>query len=230
MTTQRTKLWYLKNLDMFSHMRDEEHRMIDEYSLMRDIKKGEILYLQGSSDKNIYILKKGAVKITKLTPHGKEIIIDIFKGGSIFGEMTVIEPHERDESAEVIEDGLICTMTKDNFDRLLQMVPGLSVQVTKMIGLRRWKIENKLLDLLYSTVEQRLAKTLIHLLEDFGIPKNGGYLLQIKLTHKDYADLVASTRETVTATLNKMKNDGVIDFEGKFVVINSLDNLRSIAN
>ena len=119
MTGQRTKLWYLKNLDMFSHMRDEEHKMIDKYAHMRDIKKGEILYLQGSSDKNIYLLKKGTVKITKLTPHGKEIIIDIFKGGSIFGEMTVIEPHERDESAEVIEDGLICTMTKDNFDRLI---------------------------------------------------------------------------------------------------------------
>jgi CRP/FNR family cyclic AMP-dependent transcriptional regulator len=121
-------------------------------------------------------------------------------------------------------------MTKDNFDKLLQMVPGLSVQITKMIGLRRWKIENKLLDLLYSTVEQRLAKTLVHLLEDFGIPKNGGYLLQIKLTHKDYADLVASTRETVTTTLNKMKHDRVIDFEGKYVVINKLDRLRSIAS
>ncbi len=230
MTSQRTKLWYLKNLDMFSHMRDEEHKMIDKYAQMRDIKKGEILYLQGSSDKNIYILKKGTVKITKLTPQGKEIIIDIFKGGSIFGEMTVIESHERDESAEVIEDGLICTMSKDNFNRLLQMVPGLSVKITKMIGLRRWKIENKLLDLLFSTVEKRLAKTFINLLEDFGVPKNGGYLLQIKLTHKDYADLVASTRETVTATLNKMKTDKVIDFEGKYVVINTLDRLRSIAN
>ncbi len=230
MTGQRTKLWYLKNLDMFSHMRDDDHKMIDKYSTMRDIKKGEILYLQGSSDKNIYLLKKGTVKITKLTPYGKEIIIDIFKGGSIFGEMTVIEPHERDESAEVIEDGLICTMTKDNFDRLLQMVPGLSVKITKMIGLRRWKIENKLLDLLFSTVEKRLAKTFVNLLEDFGIPKNGGYVLQIKLTHKDYADLVASTRETVTATLNKMKNDGAIDFEGKYVVINSLERLRIIAS
>ena len=121
---------------MFSHMRDEEHKMIDKYAQMRDIKKGEILYLQGSSDKNIYILKKGTVKITKLTPQGKEIIIDIFKGGSIFGEMTVIESHERDESAEVIEDGLICTMSKDNFNRLLQMVPGLSVKITKMITMK----------------------------------------------------------------------------------------------
>jgi CRP-like cAMP-binding protein len=229
MTTERTKLWYLKNLDMFSHLRDEEHKMIDKYSSMREVKKGEILYLQGSSDKNIYILKKGAVKITKLTPHGKELILDIIKGGTILGEMTVVEPHERDESAVVIEDGLICTMKKEDFARLLQMVPGLSIKTTKMIGLRRWKIENKLLDLLYSTVEERLAKTFLNLLDDFGIPHDGGFMIKVKLTHKDYADLIGSTRETVTATLNKLKNDNLLDFEGKYIVIKSMEKISSLA-
>jgi CRP-like cAMP-binding protein len=229
MSQERTKLWYLKNLDMFSHLRNDEYKLIDKYASMREVKKGETLYLQGSSDKKFYILKKGSVKITKLTPHGKEIILDIFKGVSIFGEMAVMEPHERDESAEIIEDGLICTMTKENFDRLLKLIPGLSIRITKMIGLRRWKLENKLLDLLYNTVEQRIAKTLINLLDDFGIPHYGGYMLKIKLTHSDYADLIASTRETVTTTFSKLKDEGVVDFEDKYIVINSLDRLKNIA-
>lgn len=121
-----TKLWYLKNLDIFSHLRDETHEMIVKASVMREVSKGERLYLQGSAEKNIYILKKGAVKITKLTSHGKEIILDIFKGGSIFGEMSAIDPRERDESAVVVEDGLICTMRRDRFQELLNTVPGLS--------------------------------------------------------------------------------------------------------
>ncbi len=230
MTANRTKLWYLKNLDIFSHLRDEEYRMLDKYSRMREVKKGDILYLQGSSDKNIYILKKGAVKITKLTPQGKEIILDICKGGTIFGEMTYVEPQERDESAEVIEDGLLCIMKKEDFDRMLQMVPGLSIRLTKMIGLRRWKIENKILDLLYSTVEQRLARTLLNLLDDFGVPHEGGYLIKLKLKHSDYADLIASTRETVTATLNKLKKQGIVDFERKYIIVKSMDALRRIAD
>jgi CRP/FNR family cyclic AMP-dependent transcriptional regulator len=229
MSPERTKLWYLKNLDVFSHMRDEEYKMIDQYSSMKEIKKGEALYLQGASDKNFYILKNGAVKITKLTQQGNEIILDIFSGGTIFGEMAVMEPQERDESAVVVENGLVCIMKKDDFDRLIQMVPGLSVKMTKMIGLKRWKIENKLLDLLYRTVEQRLAKTFLNLLEDFGVPYENGYLLQIKLTHKDFADLIASTRETVTAALNKMKNDGLIDFKDKYVIIRSQDKIENLA-
>jgi len=228
MTAERTKLWYLKNLDIFSHMRDEEHRMIDRYSRMREVKKGETLYFQGSSDKNLYILKKGAVKVTKLTPQGRELILDIIKGGSMFGEMTVMESGERDESAQVIEDGLICEMKRRDFDRLLEMVPGLSIRITKMLGLRRWKVENKLLDMLYSTVEQRLAKTILGMLDDFGVPHGEGFLLKIKLTHKDFADLIASTRETVTATLNKMKRGGLIDTEGKYVVVPSLERLQEL--
>jgi len=108
--------------------------------------------------------KKGAVKITKLTPQGNEIILDIFSGGTVFGEIADMEPRERNESAIVVENGLICIMTKENFDRLVQVVPGLSVRMTRMIGLKRWKIENKLLDLLYRTVEQRLAMTFLNLL------------------------------------------------------------------
>lgn len=211
-------------------MRTEEYKLIDQYSSMKEVSKGDILYLQGASDKNVYLLKKGAVKITKLAPQGNEIILDIFSGGSMFGEMSVIDPQERDESAVVVENGLLCIMKKEDFERLIQMVPGLVIRLSKMIGLKRWKIENKLLDLLYRTVEQRLARTFLNLLEDFGVPHKNGYLLQIRLTHKDYADLIASTRETVTATLNKMKNDGLIDFEDKYIVIKSQERLSALAS
>jgi len=229
MVQAKTKLWYLKNIDLFRHLNDEEIRMIEQHTLMREIKKGEALYFEGSSDKNIYILKKGVVKITRLTPQGSEITLDIFKEGSIFGEMVFIESEERNESAEVIEDGLMCTMRREDFDTLIKRMPNLSMQITKMIGLRRCKIENKLLDLLFTTVEQRVAKTLLNLLDDFGIPHKDGYLLKIKLTHKDFADLIASTRETVTTTLNKFKGEGIIDYEGKYVVIKSLEGIKTIA-
>ena len=229
LNTMKTKLWYLKNLDMFSHLRDDEmHHVVEKTSLMREIKRGDVLYLQGSPDKNIYILKKGAVKINKLSAEGKVLTLDILKGGTIFGELGPIEEADRDETAEVIEDGLLCIMSKAHFDEMLKIVPGLSIRLNKIIGLRRRKIENKLLDLLYSTVEERLAKTLIKLLDDFGVPDGDTYILKIKLTHQDLSELIASTRETTTATLNKMTKENVIEYEGKYIRIldkESLDNL-----
>jgi CRP-like cAMP-binding protein len=225
----KTKLWYLKNLDMFSHLRDEEmHHVIEKTSSMREIKRGEILYLQGTSDKNIYIHKKGAVKINKLSAEGKAITLDILKGGTLLGELGTIDESDRDETAEVIEDGLICIMSKSHFEELLKMVPGLAIRLNKIIGLRRRKLENKLIDLLYCTVEERLAKTLINLLDDFGVPDDGSYLLKIKLTHHDLSELIASTRETTTATLNHLKKEGLIDYAGKYIKIINKDGLEAI--
>jgi CRP/FNR family transcriptional regulator len=228
MSLDKTKIWYLKNLDVFSHLPTADHEMIEKVANMRTVAKGERLYLQGSADKNIYILKKGAVKIVKQTPHGKDIIVDIVQSGTIFGEITSIDPKERDESAEMIEDGLICTFDREKFQELMQSVPGLSIKITKMIHFRFRKIENRLLDLLHSSVEQRLAKTLVNLMEEFAVPHENGYLVKVKLTHSDYADLIASTRETVTATFNKLKKMGIIDFDNKYVVIKSEDKLKNI--
>ncbi len=227
----KTKLWYLKNLDMFSHMRDKEmHNVIQKTSSMKEIKRGEILYLQGSSDKSIYILKKGAVKINKLSPDGKVITLDIFKGGTLFGEMGAVEETDRDETAEVVEDGLICIMSKANFEEMLKMAPGLSIRLNKIIGFRRKKIENKLLDLLFSSVEERLAKMLVNLLDDFGVTDNNSYILKIKLTHQDLSELIASTRETTTATLGIFKKQGIIDYEGKYIRVLDINRLNELGS
>lgn len=80
----------------------------------------------------------------------------------------------------------------------------------------------------YRLGKQRLAKTLVNLLDDFGLPRCEGYLIKIKLMHNDYADLIASTRETVTATFNKLKMAGIIDFDKKYVVVKAIEKLKGI--
>jgi CRP-like cAMP-binding protein len=224
-----TKIWYLRNIDVFRGLSDEEVRMIDGHSFLQQIRRGQAIYLQGSPARYVYILKKGVVKINRFTSLGKEIILEIIKGGSIFGATGLAEPNEMNESAEAIEDGLICAMKAEDFERLIQKMPTLSRRVTRMIGSRRHRIENKLVDLLFRTVEQRFAKTLLSLVDDFGIPHDAGFLLKIRLRHKDYAALIASTRETITATVNSLKSKGLLSIEDKYVVIRSLDGVRAIA-
>ncbi len=227
MVQKNTKFWYLK--DIFEELDDEELKLLDQYCKVRSIKKGETLYLQGSADKHVYVLKEGVVKITKTTPDGKEIILDIFGEGSLFGECPFAESHERDESAIVLKDGLMGIMKTEDIRNLAQKIPSLSIHITKWIGFRRMKIENKLIDLLFKTVEQRLATMLLNLIRDFGIIQDGGYLLNIKLTHKDFAALIASTRETVTVTFSKLKSQGLIDFDRNLLVVKSPVRLKNIA-
>jgi CRP-like cAMP-binding protein len=225
----KTKHWCIHKIDILSHVKDWDNLFIDKISSKKEIKRGDILYLQGSLDKSVYFLDRGIVKLNKVSSEGRVITIDILKSGTLFGELGAIEDGERDETAIVLEDGQICIMSKRNFDSLLKNAPEFSVALNKISASRRWKIENRLLDLLYSTVEERIAKIFLNLLEDFGEPDENTFLLKLKLTHQDVSELIASTRETTTATLNSLKKQGIIGYENKYLCILDKQKLIDIS-
>jgi CRP/FNR family transcriptional regulator len=203
-------------------------KIINNTSALKEVKRGETFYPHGSYDSNIYILKKGVVKINILSHEGRALTIAILKGGTIFGEMTDIDNIERNETAEVVEDGLMCIIKKSEFNVMLKTVPELSSRFKRIIRLRKWKIESKLFDLIHKSVKERLAKTIVNLLDDFGVPDNDSYILKLRLTHHDFSELIASTKETTTATLNNLKKEGIIDYEEKYLRILNIDKLDTI--
>ncbi len=228
---KRTKLWYLKNLGVFENLSDHERETIISHTVGQDINKGDVLYFQGSADENVYLLKSGVVKLTKLTPGGNELTLDILSRGTVFGEMTNGGEDGKDETAVVLEDGYICTINRADFELITSKMPELTIKIIKMGRLKSKKIENKLMGLLYRTVEQRLAVTLINLVSEFGTPYNGGgHIINIKLTHKDYADLIASTRETVTNAMNRLKEKDLIETKSKYIIVKNIDKLKELIN
>jgi len=228
MSRDKTKLWYLKNLEVFNHLNDDEKKAITDYTNLLSIPKKGIIYFQGSADDRLYLVKEGAVKLTRLAPKGNEIILDIVGAGTIFGEMGADDGFERNESAYALEDCVVCSIKREDFQRVINSIPGFSNKVTRMKAPNGRTIENKLIDLLYRTVEQRLAITLLRLDGEFGEPHERGRVIMLKLTHNDLADLVASTRETVTASLSRLKEKGLVEYDGKHVVLVSTDGLKAL--
>lgn len=225
----KTKLWYLKNLEVFQQISEEDRQRIQSSTRHREVRRNETLYFEGEEDDNVYILKEGAVKIMRHLPGGREVITEVLGQGTVFGETAVDEATEKDESAVAVEDGVICSIRRKDFDRLVSTIPGLAIRVRKIQGLRRYRLENKLLDLLFGTVEQRLARTILGLLEDFGEERGEARVLRVKLTHLDFARLVASTRETVSATFSRMREQGLLDFDRKYVVVPDVKRIEELA-
>jgi CRP/FNR family transcriptional regulator len=206
-----------------------ELKKIYAYSRPMELRKKQILYFQGDGDDRLYILMEGAVKLTKVTNDGREYIMDIIGENSVFEQILDFETPGND-TAVVMEDGLVNVLDSKGHERLSNKAPQLSARLKRIIYLRRERRERKTLDLLNRTVEQRLAKVFISLREDFGVPRNGGFLLKAELTHHDLAGLIASTRETVTLKLNKLIKDNLIEYEGKYILVRSLREIRGLAN
>jgi CRP-like cAMP-binding protein len=227
---QPEKLWYLRRMDIFSSLSDEEYRIIDRDSQSLFLRKRQLLPFQGTAGQSVYFVKKGSIKLVRTSPDGHSFIIDILGPSTLFGELEmVLDTDDNDISTEALEDSLLCMMRRNNFDRLMELVPALGMRVTAFRGLRLRKIQNRLVDMLYSSVEARLAKTFFGLAAEFGVACQDGVLINLRLTHNDFACLIASTRETVSTVLNSLCRRGVIDFRNHRVLLMDPEQIKKLA-
>lgn len=225
---QPDKLWYLRRMEIFSGLSDAEYGIIDRDSTTLVLRKRQLLPYRGTARQAVYFVKKGRLKLVHTTPDGHEVIIDILGPSTLFGELERGE-ETGEVTAEALEETLLCMMRRDNFDRLVAAVPTLGTRVTKLRGLRLRKIQNRLVDMLYAPVEARLATTLLGLMAEFGVVRTDGTLLDLRLTHSDFAALIASTRETVSVALNNLARRGVIAFQDRRMLVTDQGRLARLA-
>jgi len=225
---QHTKLWYVKNVNLFHGMSDDQMRMVEERTVMREIRRKEVLYLPGDAGDRIYLLKRGVVKISTLTDDGKEIILALLRPGEVFGEESVLEDAPRDQMAEAYEDALICVITRQDFMGILRAHPEMAFKVTKLVGFRLKTLRNRVEGLLFKGAPARLAQTLLDLARDHGVKDDGGVIVPLKLSQQDLANLIGVTRESVNLALADFRSRGFLEFEGRHLRILRTEDLRAL--
>ncbi len=230
MPSPPNKLWFLKHIRLFDGISPSEMHEMEKITRMEEVKKRQPLYLQGDPSSNVYLLKRGRVKIANTAPSGKEITFDILEAGEVFGELDVLEGTPRSTSAEALDDALICVIPRNEFDQYLAMHPNVTIKLTKLIGLRLKKIQSRVEDLVFRDVPARLAHLLSELSATEGITDKQGIRLKVKLTHQEMANLIGCSRETVSATLGQFRDDGLIQMDGRTIVILKRDALTRLAS
>ncbi|GBE27843.1 MAG TPA: Crp/Fnr family transcriptional regulator [Bacteroidetes bacterium] len=220
------KIWYLKKINIFAGLTDDEMDYIDRVSVMKHYSKKEPIFLSRDPGDRVYLLKKGKVKIARLSVEGKELILAVLHSGEIFGEAALFDANSRENMAETLEDAFICEINKRDFEVLLAKKPELVLRLTKLIGFRRRQLEMKIEDLIFKNVKARLARLLLNLSRTYGIKKPSGILINIKLTHSEIANLIGASRETTTIYLNHFKQDGLIDFQKRKIILLASDKLQ----
>ncbi|MFQ5329815.1 MAG: Crp/Fnr family transcriptional regulator [Thermodesulfobacteriota bacterium] len=216
---ERTKLWYISTNKIFSDLPEEDQNMMASMMTPRNIKKKGFVYSEGDRADTLYILKEGRIKITHLAEDGRELTIEIIEPGDIFGELTLAGEEERETSAEALADSFICAISRKNFEAFLKMRPDLSFTITKWMGSRLRRIENRFENIIFQDVRTRLTSLLSDLAAKYGEDVEGGRKIAIKLSHQELANLIGATRETVTLELNNMKRRGDIEVEGREFVL-----------
>jgi CRP/FNR family transcriptional regulator, cyclic AMP receptor protein len=202
---------FLKENRIFSGLFNGDAETLLEVATPGYAKRKQYIYQPGDPADAVYWIKSGRVKISKLTEDGREIIVGMFQNGDVFGEMAFVEDKPREYFAEALDDLTYVSIRRSQLFALSRRKPGVIYRFAKLIAERRREVETTLESLLYKGVRERLAGQLLKLSKEYGIEDTRGKLLRIKITHKDLASLIGSSRETVSLTLGDLKRVGLID-------------------
>ena len=224
-----SKIWYLRKADIFSRLTNEEMEWVDRVSVMRGYCKNDLVFTPNDRGDKVFLLKKGRIKVSRLSEGGRELTLAILEPGEIFGEESLVDGGRRSTFAEAMDDAYICVIKREDFEDLLKNKPDLALQVTKVVGERLKKVQDRMEELTFRSVPARLAIVLLQLSDDHGVPTERGTKIDPKLTHQELANLIGSTRETTTGALNAFRRDGFIDVENHHFIILSPKDLKKAA-
>ncbi len=221
------KVWYLTRINLFAGIGDAEMQRLAERTTMREFSRGKVILHPNEPQEMVYLIKEGRVKVSRYSPDGREQILTLLESGDVFGEFALVEAAEP-AHVEAFEDTLICALSRGDFLALVRRQPEVMLHVVKVLAERLRVAEEEIEDLVFRDVSGRLASLLLRLAEAYGQKDDGGLRLTLRLTHQDIASMIGATRETVTSTLSRFRDAGLIATEHRSIMIKNPEGLRQL--
>ncbi len=227
-TEESKKLWYLKTIKLFAGLSSKEMRHMQRITRMETFEKGELVYLPGDPSDAVYLLKKGRVKISRVNNDGREAMLTILEPGEIFGEVEALSSDRRETLVQALEKVLVCEIQREEFDQYLHRYPHVGGRIIKLMGARLRAIESRVGELVFKSAPARLATILLNLSETMGEAEEKGIRLQARLTHQNFANLIGTSRETVSTLLSQFAQRGLVMQDHRHILILDKDRLAQV--
>jgi CRP/FNR family cyclic AMP-dependent transcriptional regulator len=189
----------------------------------------QVVYLPGDRAQSVFFVAQGRVKISKVTRDGKELTLAYRTGGDFFGEPCLLEGGPREEMAEAMEATTAVEVDRETLDGVLSSSGPAAYWFARALIARRKDLESRVEQLIFKDVGAKLAELLLELGLQHGVEDQQGVVLNLKITHQEMANLIGSTRETVSLTLSQFKRKGLIHSEGRRIILADREGLKAIA-
>jgi len=215
---EKHKIEFLKKIQLFSSLSDEELSQISDKMIIKRFKKNEIILYEEDTNKFMYIILSGKVKVVQTTEDGKEIILAMHQSGNFFGEMSLIDGKTTPATVMATEDSITTIISKRDFYSMLFVHNKVLEKLLQILCSRLRESWERIQLLNLNNASQRMKMLFFTLSDEYGKKTAEGVTLNIKLTHQDLADMAGMTRETVTRVIDKwQKNREITILENKFI-------------
>lgn len=210
----------LSEVELFADLSPAEIQAIDRMAPAHSFRNGELVFSQSQPVTALFILKRGRVRIFRVTEDGKALTMAILEPGAVFGEMMLVGQRMYDNYAEAIEDVEICQLSSADVEHFLLTDPRIAIRIARHLGEQVARLEERLTDLALRPLLARVASTLIRLAASERSSRFGH--ATIRLTHDQLAGLLGATRESTSKTMADLASRNLIrQGRGRIVVIDA---------
>ena len=209
--------WVFKNLS------EEEAEALSRDALRRKFSRGETLFFQGDEASELFLLKAGRIKLSKVLEDGSEITLDIRKSGDVVGENALSNEGAYPVSAFFLEEGLTCSFSKTQLEQLVLDHPKIGLQIIRNLNERISWLTSHVGSLATSNIEERLYNVISRVAKEHGAKGPSGLEIGFPLTHEELSFLTGAHRVSITRAMKALKSAGKILLNGKQLVVPMLD-------
>jgi CRP-like cAMP-binding protein len=203
----------LRSIPILSSVSDEALDSIASLLIERRFPKHKRIVGEGESGDYMYIIVQGRVKVTKLSGDGREKILEFLDIGDFFGEMSLLDEAPRSASVEALSEVRILALGRVDFLAFLSRSPDLAMSVIRELTRRLRQVDEQASSLSFQRVKDRTMGLLVRLANE---PSDReGRRRTPTLTHQQIADMIGTSRETVTRAVKGLKQAGWLEQEGK---------------
>jgi CRP-like cAMP-binding protein len=189
----------------------------------------QVLFIKGDPGNQLYIVKRGVIRISSNSTDGKETTLNLLRAGQMFGEVAVLDGQERTANATAHEACELLVMERQDLLTFLDRHPAAMRNMLVAVCSRlRW-ISEALEDAHFLDFPRRLAKRILLLTQLFGhAHSEGGVRIALQLSQQDLAELLVVTRESVNRQLRLWEADGILALKGGYLVVTNVALLERL--
>ena len=211
----------LRGIALLDSMAEPDLRALEQRCRWRRFGAGEQIVDRPSEDRSVFFVVQGRVRVVDYSPGGREVIYAVLGPGSHFGELAAIDGRGRSASVLAIEDCVLAAITPGDLDSLLRRSPDLALALIRHLVEIIRTTDERITELSTLGAMQRVGRELLRLAE----PGAGGaFSISPLPTQSSIASQTGTTRETVARALAQLGQDGLIERQGRRLLI--LDRAR----
>lgn len=211
----------LTAIPMFADLSPQNLQVLAGIVVSRRYSKGEVIIAQAEIGTCMYFLMGGRVKVSLVSPEGKELVLDYLEAPAHFGEMSLVDSQSRSADVIAVTDVSVLALEGKDLSTAIQIQPKLALSLIATLSKRLRTTISRLEDLAFLDATHRVMRVVLNV-ATAGLETRGTPIVQ-GMTHHDIATLAGTSRETASRVISQLAREGIIVTKGRKLLVDLAD-------